>query len=1484
MTETIRQEICEMAEALFSVLLAPESLEQEAQEHGIALLWPDNGEAFSIGRKVHGNTIQPSELVVGNQTAILRSLMEILSDTPDVWLYYASHSGVPLPPLAEAPRLENVLLEQGVTAFYPVSGDRLQTAFGLPKDQLSVEEHVLLRAHFGEEWMTFSAIVTPPKIPWLGDKARFAQVEIGCVTPYGETAPDDFQVYMAAHMALLAEQPNAAFFATVVYEEQRASHLQFDINVDANLRRNLGDLGLLLGDQDEWRLPEDIPVPEVAIHGLSGEISLADGGGLTELSGRVSANFGEGWSPLGDGPDNLKHLFNLQSVTLDFDWQPGFPVTWQISGDVEIATYQLQARYQHPAQIVDLALSPTNTSKADISGFLKDIGVPSGLLKDIGVPEVATQGVDSVLTDVSLAVYANLAAKEIEIIVRNSHTWPLIGEGFKVSNMDLRLYFAPVGASSYSFVEAMLYAEMALPIGPKNDAGQREAVTVQIDALYDRLDNLWSFDGETDAGDEIMVGEVMDALLAKLNDGKPKEQIPEAIRSLVVENISLHFDNQGEIDFVCETILEIEGQELDFWIHLQREDGELKLAGSLFIHGIRLAVAFSSQENDKYVVGSLTFPLTIDTRDIVAALAPHLAADIPIHVEAELQGLLLALHTEKSPRSSSQPSPENRAGKQSAGNEYLFRLLFNLDFGLDGFPLIGKMLEDVKFANGQLLAANKDLSAADIGSVNELLPLIEPEAPPPIEAPGSDLGIDRGISLSGVFQITEEFKFPLYLHFGSSKSRATRPDGAKALPAGNAASQKSGGAVVVDGGSAPSETPPAGKTDQRSQSKIDRIVGAVRIKKVGFIFEKGRLGLKITGGLALAAFEFELSGMQVTVPQSILNDPSQVTDIDFALDGFEAEIHKGTLSIMGAFLRQHHEDPDEDGNLIPYDEFSGLIQVAFPPLNLTGMGAYAMYQGHPSLFLFAALGFPIPLSPALLLEGLALGFGIHRDFIPPKLDEILTYPLIQVAVTPPPPMDIAEMAEKMHQYFPPAADLYFIVVGVKFKAFGLVDSVVMAAVKFGKEFELDLIGVSSILFPATFIELAWLARFVPESGYLLIRGELTERSYLLIPQVHLTGGFAVAAWAAGVYQGDFVVSIGGYHPQYNVPAHYPNHISRLGIRFHLAPITVEGGVYFAITPQCLMLGGFLDASFEESLISAHLKMALDAIIFFEPFFYDVHLGMDASVRASIPFPIHTIHIDVHLHVDAHIWGPEFSGQASLDVGPKTFDAHFGKSGAPHALPIGWDAFQQKFLQDGKGVCAIAVTEGLINTVKDSDKEIFVVDSRKVAIEIKSVIPATGKKPSNSLGIVPMNVPGGRFSAELGINIETKHQETFTQTEIFSAVPSGIWGNSGLQQADISGATDALVRNVHTGYRLTPGKERETSETHALPKDTFAYNTDEFLLLDQISVLEIVAAEDLPAFQVPENDYEEFTGLTAGDLVQAKAEDFLQSNIFVFDLQ
>ncbi|QLQ05590.1 MAG: hypothetical protein HZY76_05505 [Anaerolineae bacterium] len=100
---------------------------------------------------------------------------------------------------------------------------------------------------------------------------------------------------------------------------------------------------------------------------------------------------------------------------------------------------------------------------------------------------------------------------------------------------------------------------------------------------------------------------------------------------------------------------------------------------------------------------------------------------------------------------------------------------------------------------------------------------------------------------------------------------------------------------------------------------------------------------------------------------------------------------------------------------------------------------------------------------------------------------MLSYPLIQVSVTPPRP-SISKRWRKNASILPTGGRAYFVVAGVKFKAFGIVDTVAMLAVKFGRSFEIDLIGVSSIFYPAAFVELAWMARFVPEEGSIYVAG------------------------------------------------------------------------------------------------------------------------------------------------------------------------------------------------------------------------------------------------------------------------------------------------------------------------------------------------------------------------------------------------------------
>lgn len=82
-----------------------------------------------------------------------------------------------------------------------------------------------------------------------------------------------------------------------------------------------------------------------------------------------------------------------------------------------------------------------------------------------------------------------------------------------------------------------------------------------------------------------------------------------------------------------------------------------------------------------------------------------------------------------------------------------------------------------------------------------------------------------------------------------------------------------------------------------------------------------------------------------------------------------------------------------------------------------------------------------------------------------------------------------------------------------------------------------------------YVELGIEAVLAPDEGYFGLTAILSRNSFVLSPDCHLTGGFAVATWfGANPHAGDFVLTLGGYHPAFPVPGHFPV-VPRLGFRW-----------------------------------------------------------------------------------------------------------------------------------------------------------------------------------------------------------------------------------------------------------------------------------------------------------------------------------------------
>ncbi len=77
---------------------------------------------------------------------------------------------------------------------------------------------------------------------------------------------------------------------------------------------------------------------------------------------------------------------------------------------------------------------------------------------------------------------------------------------------------------------------------------------------------------------------------------------------------------------------------------------------------------------------------------------------------------------------------------------------------------------------------------------------------------------------------------------------------------------------------------------------------------------------------------------------------------------------------------------------------------------------------------------------------------------------------------------------------------------------------------------------SSDVDPIAVVQMTLLATYDPAEGVLGVQAQLTQNSFVLSKNCRLTGGFAFYSWFSGAHAGDFVVSLGGYHPNFSKPA------------------------------------------------------------------------------------------------------------------------------------------------------------------------------------------------------------------------------------------------------------------------------------------------------------------------------------------------------------
>ncbi|MEJ1109450.1 MULTISPECIES: DUF6603 domain-containing protein [unclassified Kribbella] len=475
---------------------------------------------------------------------------------------------------------------------------------------------------------------------------------------------------------------------------------------------------------------------------------------------------------------------------------------------------------------------------------------------------------------------------------------------------------------------------------------------------------------------------------------------------------------------------------------------------------------------------------------------------------------------------------------------------------------------------------------------------------------------------------------------------------------------------------------------------IQRQLGPLYLERIGFDAQEtggtvSRISLFFDGRVSIF-------GLTAAVDRlSISWTGGDVLDIDsWAVDlmGLAISADLSGISLSGGILKTI--GPPDPGGPVSY---VGMLLGRFGVYGLSVFGGYTDDAGNPSFFVFGGINGPIGGPPAFFITGLGGGLGINRGLrIPDDPAQFNTFPFI-TALDPAaqPPDDPMDELRKLNVYFPPQRGNFWFAAGISFNSFALVDGIAVVAVSFGDGLEINLLGLARMALPRpqaalVSIELGLLARFSTREGVFMIRAALTENSWLLYPEVRLTGGFAFAIWWKGPLAGQFVLTLGGYHPDFHRDG-YPE-VPRLGLIWRIGDaIVIKGGSYFALTSEALMAGVDVEVTADFGWAWARIAFGAHGIVYFDPFWFEVMAYARISAGIKIDTFFGTISFSISIGARIKVWGPEFSGEATLEIGPCEITVGFGSERTVEPRTLSWAEFVAKYLEDAGGGSARALS-------------------------------------------------------------------------------------------------------------------------------------------------------------------------------------------------
>lgn len=765
---------------------------------------------------------------------------------------------------------------------------------------------------------------------------------------------------------------------------------------------------------------------------------------------------------------------------------------------------------------------------------------------------------------------------------------------------------------------------------------------------------------------------------------------------------------------------------------------------------------------------------------------------------------------------------------------YGFGIDVPLGITLADIPLVGDKIPEADtlgIDNAGIWILSTALKKADVEQINGHIDAANfPTLP--------DQDISDSVLMHAALKLGPTQTTQINLAMGAQKAADTQP----ALAGSNPTTTAPANTALA---AAPATPAPAdAKGDGTTWISIQQQFGVFQFNRIGIAYQDNTLKFVLDAGMDFGPLIISFDGLTIGSP---------LTEFvpKFDIQGLGLAYNKPPLEIEGALLKL----PSSELAAGTAFQFDGYAVVKATDLSLSAIGSYAqMTASDPSLFIYAQLETPLGGPPAFFVTGLMAGFGFNRSLKVPAQNEVSGFPLLALAQPPAPGqpaktqsathvLDVLEGREPIiaggttQQWIAPSPGDYWLAVGLEFSSFELVQSKAMLIVEFGHDLVFTLLGLSTLQLPQpsesdetyAFVELQLKAVFMPNDGFFGLSAVLSNNSYVLTPDCKLTGGFAFYLWFGdNEHSGQFVITLGGYHPAFKPPSYFPAE-PRLGFNWAVSSdVTIKGEAYFALTPSCVMAGGALEAMYHSGDLKAWFTAHMDVLVSWKPFFYTASIGVSlgASYRLNLLFCHKTISVSIGASVE--IWGPPTGGKVKVHLVVVSFTVHFGSSSASaNNTPLGWTDFVD-LLPHPNEVCKITVSDGLsksLATTTGSEKK-WVVRAQNFRFFTQSAIPASslrygapapagaaalqaaGDPASNfdttAIDIKPMNKTGVASTHNLQIFHETSttpiNVDDWTLSPRTNNSPESLWGKPSAPFTQIPATPSATLMNQqYVGY-------------------------------------------------------------------------------------